>query len=405
MGYFQTALRGIKWMAALRVSTRGLVIVKTAILARILLPSQFGIYGIATIVLGFLETLTETGINIFLIQKKENVDDYVDSAWVVSVVRGMLISFAIFIFAPFIANFFNSPNSISILYLTSIVPLIRGFINPACVKFQKRLQFNKQFYYEASLFFIDTLIAVLLAFLTRSENSLVWGMIIATSIEVILSFLIFSPKPKFLLNLAKVKEVVGKGKWITGASIFNYLFENVDDIFVGRLLGTQSLGFYQQAYKVASIPASEVGEVFNKVTFPVYTAIGGDIKRVKTAFLKTLLVITTFVALFGAFVFYYPVQIIMIILGNNWLFAVPILQILAIYGVIKAISNSFFSLFLGIEKQKIVTLTTFIRALVLGIVIYPLITIFGILGAGYAAIIATLSSLPILTYFTWKYLR
>ena len=405
MGYFQTALRGIKWMAALRVSTRGLVVVKTAILARILLPSQFGIYGIATIVLGFLETLTETGINIFLIQKKENVDDYVDSAWVVSVVRGMLISFAIFIFAPFIANFFNSPNSISILYLTSIVPLIRGFINPACVKFQKSLQFNKQFYYEASLFFIDTLIAVLLAFLTRSENSLVWGMIIATSIEVILSFLIFSPKPKFLLNLAKVKEVVGKGKWITGASIFNYLFENVDDIFVGRLLGTQSLGFYQQAYKVASIPASEVGEVFNKVTFPVYTAIGGDIKRVKTAFLKTLLVITTFVALFGLFVFYYPVQIIMIILGQNWLSAVPILQILAIYGVIKAISNSFFSLFLGIEKQKIVTLTTFIRALVLGIVIYPLITIFGILGAGYAAIIAALSSLPILTYFTWKYLR
>ena len=93
MGYFQTALRGLSWMGALRVVTRSLALVKIAILARILVPAQFGIYGIATLVLGFLEMLTETGINIFLIQKNKKVDEYVNSAWVVSIVRGFLISF------------------------------------------------------------------------------------------------------------------------------------------------------------------------------------------------------------------------------------------------------------------------------------------------------------------------
>ena len=392
-------------MAALRVVTRGLGIAKIAILARILVPAQFGIYGIATIVLGFFETLTETGINIFLIQEKEKIDEYVDSAWVVSILRGVIISLAILLLTPFIAGFFASPGAKGILILVSVLPLIRGFVNPACIKYQKNLEFNKQFFYDSGLFLIDTIVAVSLTFLTHSENSLIWGMIVAALIEVVASFLIFSPKPKFIFKKSRISEVISKGKWITGASIFNYAFENIDDIFVGRLLGTQALGIYGQAYRIASLPASEVGEVFNRVTFPVYSAIGGDRERIRTAFLKTIFVISLFVVSFGTVVFLFPGQIVMILLGKNWLSTIPVLQLLAIYGVGKAISNSFFSLFLGLEKQKIVMLSTFIRALVLAAGIYPLITIFGILGAGYAAIISVATSLPVLVYYAFKYLK
>ena len=91
MGYYKQAVNGISWMGGLRLFTRLLALIKIAILARILLPFQFGIYGIATLVLGFLEMLTETGINIFLIQQKEQIDEYVNSAWVVSIIRGFLI--------------------------------------------------------------------------------------------------------------------------------------------------------------------------------------------------------------------------------------------------------------------------------------------------------------------------
>ncbi len=97
MGYYKQALNGISWMGLLRIFTRSLALIKIAVLARILLPAQFGIYGIATLVLGLLEMLTETGINIFLIQQKEKVDEYVDSAWVVSIIRGFIIGVSIFI--------------------------------------------------------------------------------------------------------------------------------------------------------------------------------------------------------------------------------------------------------------------------------------------------------------------
>src|SRR5512146_132535 len=107
MGYFKDTLRGISWMTALRGLMRGLAVIKIAILARILSPSQFGNYGIALLVLGFLEVLTETGINIFLIQKKDDTQKYLDSAWVVSIIRGILISGLILLASPYVASFFN----------------------------------------------------------------------------------------------------------------------------------------------------------------------------------------------------------------------------------------------------------------------------------------------------------
>jgi len=403
MGYYKQAFEGISWMGGLRVFTRSLALIKIAILARILLPAQFGIYGIATLALGFLEMLTETGINIFLIQQKEKIDDYIDSAWVVSIIRGFIIGLAIFILTPFIANYFRTPGAIQILYLVGLVPVIRGFINPACVKYQKNLEFNKQFKYDSVIFLVDTIFAVILGLITKSENSLVYAMIISTLVELVLSFVYFAPKPKFKFNKERSLEVINRGKWITGAGIANYLFQNLDDILVGRMLGTGSLGVYQQAYKISTLPVSEVGEIFNRVTFPIYVNIKNDTKRLRQAFLKTLLIICLLVIPFGIVVFKFPTQIVNFVLGSKWLSSVPVLQLLAIYGSLKAISNSFFSLFLGIDKQEVVTYITLISVICLIAILYPLIKIFGILGAGYATIIATIFSLPFLIYYFYKY--
>ena len=405
MGYYKQALNGISWMGALRVITRSLALIKIAVLARILLPVQFGIYGIATLVLGFLEMLTETGINIFLIQKKEKIDEYIDSAWAVSIIRGFIIGLSIFILAPFIASYFKNNDAVFILYLVSIIPVIRGFINPSCIKYQKNLEFNKQFKYDSVIFFVDAIFAITLGIITKSENSLVYAMIISTTLEAVLSFIYFRPTPKFRFNSEKTKEVINRGKWITGAGIANYLFQNIDDILVGRVMGATSLGIYQQAYKISTLPVSEVGEVFNKVTFPIYVNLKNDKKRLNVAFLKTLLIICLLVIPFGIIVFKFPLPIINIVLGEKWLIAAPVLQLLAIYGVLKAVSNSFFSLFLGINKQEVVTYITMFSTICLIIILYPLIKIFGLLGAGYATIFATLLTIPVLIIYYVKYFR
>jgi O-antigen/teichoic acid export membrane protein len=144
MGYFKDALKGISWMTALEGLTKAVAVLKIAVLARILTPSQFGSYGIALLVLGFLEVLTETGINVFLIQEKDEIQKYLDSAWVVSIIRGILVSLLIIFTVPFVTHFFKTPEVTTLLYLISAVAFIRGFINPMEVTFQKELKFMKQ---------------------------------------------------------------------------------------------------------------------------------------------------------------------------------------------------------------------------------------------------------------------
>ncbi|HBP51437.1 TPA: lipopolysaccharide biosynthesis protein, partial [Candidatus Shapirobacteria bacterium] len=122
MGYFKETFKGISWMALLRGSTRGMAVVKVIVLARFLSPSQFGLYGIAILVLGLLEILTETGVNVVLIQEEGKTDEYISTAWVVSILRGIIVSLLILALAPFIASFFSSPTAINLIRLASLIP-------------------------------------------------------------------------------------------------------------------------------------------------------------------------------------------------------------------------------------------------------------------------------------------
>ncbi|KKT67237.1 MAG: membrane protein involved in the export of O-antigen and teichoic acid, polysaccharide transporter, PST family, partial [Candidatus Curtissbacteria bacterium GW2011_GWC1_44_33] len=192
-------------MALLRGSTRGMAVVKTIVLARFLSPSQFGLYGIAILVLGLLEILTETGINVVLIQEEEETDEYISTAWVVSFIRGILISLLILALAPFIASFFSSPTALNLIRFSSLIPLVRGFINPSIVKFQKELKFNKEFWFRSSIFLVDVTFAILLGILTGSEYALIWGMLAAALTEVVLSFIVVKPTPSLTLEKEKFK--------------------------------------------------------------------------------------------------------------------------------------------------------------------------------------------------------
>ena len=92
MGYISVTAKGVSWISFFRVINRLLSLVKLSILGRLLTPMQFGIFGIAGMVLALLEVVTETGINIFLVQSKQDIIVYVNSAWVISIVRGFLLS-------------------------------------------------------------------------------------------------------------------------------------------------------------------------------------------------------------------------------------------------------------------------------------------------------------------------
>jgi O-antigen/teichoic acid export membrane protein len=399
MGYLKTAITGISWAVAQRWTVRGLTVIRLAVLARILSPAQFGVFSVATLVLGFLETFTETSINVFLVQEKAEVDHFINTAWIISLLRGILISLLIFFTAGPVSDFFRSPESFQILQLMALVPLIRGLINPSVAKLQKNLLFKNEFAYKSVLFFIDALVSISLSVITKSASGLVSGMLASAVLEVILSFYLFHPRPHFIWDKSAAAAIFSRGKWVTAAGIFNYFYQNADNLVVGRMLGEASLGIYGSAYKLSSLPVSEVSDVVSRVTFPVYVRISENSHRLKDAFLRSSLVICGFTATFGLLIYIFADPIVRIILGSNWLAAIPLLRILSVYGIVKSITNTIYPLFLATQHQEYVTHVNLASCLGLGITIIPFVSKWGMAGAGYAAIIGAFVSVPLALYF------
>ena len=387
-------VKGVSWLGAFRVVGRVLAFGKTAILARILTPAAFGVFGIVTIVLELLEVLTETGINIFLVQEKKDIDEYINTSWVISIVRGIVISLAIVLLAPVISAFFNSPDAKSLIYMVAIVPFMRGFINPSVVKFQKDLTFNKQFWYQSALNLVEVAVSVVFSIIMRSPVALIYGMAASAAVEVVLSFIVVSPRPRLELNIPFAKEIVGRGKWVTGAGIFNYFFLHGDDMVIGKVLGSIPLGLYQVGYRISILPITEVAGVFGTVALPVYVKIMHDKERLKKAFFRIVLGIALLVTPFSLLLFFFTKPIVLIVLGEQWVGAVDALRVLAVYGLVRAIVYPAYALFFAVKKQQYVTLITFAGIAGLFGSIFPLVAKYGIVGAAISALIGTLVTVP-----------
>lgn len=401
MGYIKQGFTGISWLGGFRVFTRIISLASIAILARILQPTQFGIFGIATLVLSFLEIISETGINVFLIQEKQ-IKKYINTAWVISIARGIFIFLIILLLSKPLSIFFATPETLQLFKLISLLPLIKGFINPAILNYQKNLSFNKEVYLRSGLFIIGTAITLVTALLTSSTTSLVWGLIVAAIAETIFSLVFIKPLPKLKFEKKKANIIIHKGKWVTLAGIFNYLFHQGDDLIVSKFLGQTTLGLYQMAYKISTLPITEIADVFGRVSFPIYTKISKDRERLKKAFIKTLGMISVLVLPLSMIIFFFATQLVFFILGPKWLDIVPVLKILTIFGAIRAISGSSSSVLFALKKQKEVSNITLVSLIGMMASIFPLMNKFGIVGVGGAALVGSVMALPLIIYYIYR---
>lgn len=405
MGYKKNFFKGTTWLTSYRAATRVFTFVRIAILARLLSPSDFGTFGIALLILSFVEILTQTGINTVLIQHSKQYKKYINDAMFISVFRGILMSIAIIALIPIVERFFNVSNINTIFYLTALVPFIKGFINPAIINLQIDFKYAKEFVINTAIFAIDSIIVVTATVVTQKPESVIYGLIGGALVEVIVSYALIKPKPSLVFKAKNIKFIFSQGKWMTGAGILEFLTRQGDDLVVTKVLSTYSLGLYQAAFRISSAPVSEISDVVGKVTLPLYVKFSDDKKRLKNAYIKVLFVVTALSAPLSLFVYFFPELIIEILLGKQWIGITKTLQILAVYGAVRSISGTTGALFYSLKLQKKVTLISLIRFLGLAVTIVPLTLKYGIEGAATSALISALIAIPISVYYGLKELR
>jgi O-antigen/teichoic acid export membrane protein len=375
------------WVFALRFIQQGFNFIRLIVVAQILTPNDFGLMGIALLTMATLDTLSQTGRRQSLIQKKGDIDVYLNSAWTLMVIRGLVIFAALVFIAPYVADFFKSPSSKSIVQVIGVSILIQGFTNIGVIYFEKDLAFNKQFIYELSGTLSDFVVSVVAAYILGNVWALLLGLIAGNAIRCIVSYMMHPFTPHFSADFGKIKELWGFGRWIFSSGILIFLITQGDDIFVGKYLGVTVLGLYQIAYAVSNTPATEISHVISRVTFPAYSKLQGDINILKEAYLKILqLTLWLSLPLAGLIIVLGP-DFTKLFLGEKWMPMVPSMQILSVYGAIRAFGGTAGSLFQGVGKPAILTRLAIIDLAIMIIIIYPLTTKYGIVGTSIAVLI------------------
>lgn len=381
-GVASKTIRSGIWAGLMNFGDRALQMLLMLILARLLGPRAFGLMSISLLALSALRRFSNLGVDAAIIQQKEtDVDEYLNTAWILKIARGVLLFGVLFAIAPFIAGgIFDEPAATPLIRVIGLSPLFVGLQNPGIVYFRKNLDFHKQFVYQMSGSLAHFCVGIGIAILDASVWALIFAFVASDAMKMVVSYIVhgYRPWPEFHVPIAH--ELIGYGKWITGTSIIYFLYGEGDDAFVGWLVGATALGFYSYAYQLSNAPATEVTQIVSNVMFPAYSQLQENTEHLREAFFQALQV-TSFIAFPMSFgIAAVSPVFVEAFLGEDWLPMVPVMQILAVYGLLRAIGVNFGPVWKAVGRPDYITKLSAVRVICIALTIWPLTARFNIVG-------------------------
>ncbi len=379
--------RGAGWMIFLRWGVRSLGFVRTLILARLLIPADFGLVALAMMMLGFVEALTKLRPDFALIQNTRAERRHYDTVWTFMVLRGALIAVVLVMVAGPCARYFDAPPLEVIVYCLAFVIFVEGFQNVGAVDFFKDLTFDKVF----RLNFVSRLgsvaIAVIVALIWQNYWALIAGFASARLLIVVFSYRMHPYRPRF--SLEAWREIFHFSKWLLPHGIVFSLRQRADAFIIGKWLGPASLGFYDLAKTIAQFAGAELAAPLRSVMFPAYAQMAEDPGRLRNSFVAAFAVIFAIGAPVATLLGLLAEPFVRIALGQNWMEIIPLIQVLVIYTLAQLCNSSCGALFLALGKTFTMLLVQTAGAAVAVPAIFLGVEYAGTYGVAWAVVIAS----------------
>lgn len=355
--------KGAAWMVLKRLAFKGIGLISTLILVRILAPDAFGLAAIASTAYDTLNTLAEFSFGLALVKMKEPTRAQYDSAWTLIVLRGFAIGVAIFFSAPWIAAVMREPRLVDITRVMAIYPIIWGFENIGLIDFQRNLRFDRLFFYDVLGKVVGFVVVIPAALILHNAWAIVLGTIAPKIVQVPASFIIHPYRPRFSLKAGK--ELLNFSKWLFATNILSLTNNYMITILIGRIGGAASVGLFRTAEQIGILPVSEVAAPIRGPMYAGYAKVQHDTERlcrhVVDGLSLTLMIITPLsvgIALTAKL-------IEQVALGADWAGAAAFIQVCAFYALFEGIGEFTHNLYVVKDRQRrfvgIMTLTVLIR--------------------------------------------
>lgn len=321
------------------------------------MPEDFGLIAIVHVVINAAVLFQDAGLTQALIYQKDAERASGTAFW-------LIITFAVGIFlvvlwlAPALTTWLGDSRASPILQIMSVKLVITAAGAIPAALLMKQLDFKRKTIVEVVSSVGYSLTAVGLAWLGLKVWSIAWGQIIQA---IIYTFLIWH-LTKWRLNLdfnwSLARKIMAYGKDIFGTQILAYIYFNLDDIFIARILGAKALGAYTLAFWLGTIPVTFAAAAIAPVLFPSYVQLREDFNTLRRIYLKSLRLTSLFAFPANLGLLAVASPFVLTLYGEKWAMMIVPLQILTIYGVARALGGPLISILKAIGKQRLPLLFT-----------------------------------------------
>jgi len=333
----QRTISGLSWSATSQVVNQVFTFAISIVLARLLGPKVYGLIGMITVFTGFAGVFGDLALGAAIIQRKELEPRHLNAAFWVNVTMGATLTLLMVALAPVVAWFYKEP---LLLPLTAVIALKYFIDSLSAVKIamlNREMRFRTLAKIQIGSSIISGLAGLGMALYGMGPWSLVAQTMGGAIVSTVIAWCLVDWHPRFSFEFRICKELFGFSAYVLAFDIFNYWARTMDQLLIGRFIGSAGLGVYSRAYSLMLMPLTQVSRVAGRVMFPALSSIQDDKPRSKRIYLRAISIIglVTFPMMTGAFAV--SDHLILALLGDKWVEVIPIFKIYCWVGLLQSI--------------------------------------------------------------------
>jgi O-antigen/teichoic acid export membrane protein len=314
----QKAAGSVKWSALMEVVSRTASPIMFVILARLLTPEDFGVVSIAMIAISFSQMFWDAGLEKALIQTKEVPEKAADVVFWTNLVLGIVTYIILFLIAPWLATFFNSPASMPVLRVLGLQVVIASLTSVQQALFVRDLDFRQLFWVKLATAFVPGLFSIPMAFFGYGVWSLIAGSLVGSLLNLALLWRKSPWRPQLGFDWHIARKLFGFGIWVVGESLAAWFFTWGDSTILGRFLGVEDLGVYRVGWTISMIIFGLLLNPFLPVLYPTFSRLQDDIHKLTETFRKANRVVISLALPVGVGLLLVGPHLVSVFFGNKW---------------------------------------------------------------------------------------
>lgn len=377
---------GASWLMGARLLSNVAAFAGTLILARLLLPEDFGLVAIAFTITAIAASLTEVSTSAALIHLSEVEEDHFHSAWTLGMARSLLLGTILAGLAWPIAWAYDDDRLVLLMLAMAGITLVSGLANPRLALFARALVFWQEALLNLGGKIVGLLVVITFAWLFRSYWAIVAGQAATLLFTLAMGYVLLPYRPR--LRLHDVRRLSSFSVWLSLQQAVNTLNWKSDPLLLSFFAGPTVLGHYTVGDNLASLPTREALAPLSATLFPGLSRVAHDAVALRAAYLRaqTLLSLLAFPLGFGLALVAEPVMLLA--LGERWEPAVPVVQLLAGIFAVQTIASPLQPLAMAMGRTR----TLFLRDLANFAIRVPLVVAGVLMGGLMGAVIARCAS-------------